>query len=412
MLSDGELLRQYLDDGSEPAFTELVQRHLNVVYRAALRRVGGNAHAADDVTQRVFAALARKAGALRSHASLAGWLYTSTRFAAAELVRGEQRRRKYEQEAHTMNELTFSPPISAEQLEPLLDEIMERLPERDREAVILHFFEQRSFVEIAAMIASSADATRMRVNRALDRMRVELERRGMASTSAALGAALTAQSVTATTLPEAATVAARVIVGVAGNPGVGLSIASRVLTTTGRSWGFVASAAIAVMLGALAVYHIVASRPLTHVGSPPAVSTMPAADVGDHALSADSIAVPSQKSVATTPNVSAPVGGRLGFSELSVEERNILAILWRNEQVEFGSTRFGFGIGDKAPNAPGVDPLLELGYVAEVWTQRPGFRVVHLTPAGRKFCANQQKELEAYEPTRARRKVVTGKSSK
>ena len=59
MTPDGELLRRYLD-GSEAAFAELVRRHINLVYRAAIRRVGGNAHAADDVTQKVFIALAQK----------------------------------------------------------------------------------------------------------------------------------------------------------------------------------------------------------------------------------------------------------------------------------------------------------------------------------------------------------------
>src|SRR3954469_10632976 len=105
MTSDCELLRRYVENNSEEAFTELVHRHINVVYRTALRRVGRNAHAADDVTQRVFTDLARKASTLKGRASLGGWLYTGARFAAAEVVRAEQRRRTHEQEAHLMNEL-------------------------------------------------------------------------------------------------------------------------------------------------------------------------------------------------------------------------------------------------------------------------------------------------------------------
>ena len=66
MLSDGELLRRYAEDGSQAAFAELVQRHINMVYLAALRRVGRNAHTADDVTQSVFTDLARKARSLRN----------------------------------------------------------------------------------------------------------------------------------------------------------------------------------------------------------------------------------------------------------------------------------------------------------------------------------------------------------
>ena len=104
MTEDTHLLGRYLEDRSEEAFTELVNRHVNMVYFAALRRVGGDRHLADDVTQRVFADLARKAPSLKTRAVLAGWLYTSTRFAAAQAVRTERRRRIYEQEVHAMNE--------------------------------------------------------------------------------------------------------------------------------------------------------------------------------------------------------------------------------------------------------------------------------------------------------------------
>ncbi len=89
MLSDGELLRRYVNEGSEAAFTELVQRHINVVYGSALRRVGRNAHAADDVTQRVFTDLARKANSLKGRANLGGWLYTG-----GALRRGRGRARR------------------------------------------------------------------------------------------------------------------------------------------------------------------------------------------------------------------------------------------------------------------------------------------------------------------------------
>ena len=61
MNDDATLLRRFVEQDSEAAFTELVQRHLDLVYGAALRRTGGDAHAAADVAQQVFAALARQA---------------------------------------------------------------------------------------------------------------------------------------------------------------------------------------------------------------------------------------------------------------------------------------------------------------------------------------------------------------
>ena len=54
MKHDLELLRSYVHERSEAAFTELVQRHLPLVYSVSLRRVGGDAHLAEDVAQRVF----------------------------------------------------------------------------------------------------------------------------------------------------------------------------------------------------------------------------------------------------------------------------------------------------------------------------------------------------------------------
>src|SRR5437870_10978912 len=105
MRTDGELLRAYADSRSEEAFGELVRRHLNLVYSAALRRVNGDAHLAQDVTQSVFTDLARKAASLSHRPVLTGWLYTSAHFAAGKAVRAEGRRRIHEQEAQAMSTL-------------------------------------------------------------------------------------------------------------------------------------------------------------------------------------------------------------------------------------------------------------------------------------------------------------------
>src|SRR4051812_1203314 len=104
MSDDAELLRQYAAGNSEVAFAELVRRHVDLVYAVALRRLNGDPHLAQDVTQGVFTDLARKAVTLEKHPSLGAWLFRSTRFAAAEAMRAETRRRAREQEAHLMQE--------------------------------------------------------------------------------------------------------------------------------------------------------------------------------------------------------------------------------------------------------------------------------------------------------------------
>ena len=82
-------------------------------------------------------------------------------------------------------------------LRPVLDEGMDELGEREREAVLLRFFEGRAFAEIGATLRVSEDAARMRVERALEKLRAVLARRGVTSTGAALGVVLAQQAVVA-----------------------------------------------------------------------------------------------------------------------------------------------------------------------------------------------------------------------
>src|SRR5437868_4680408 len=93
--SDAQLLREYVEKAGEPAFREIVERHADIIYSAALRQVG-SPDLARDVAQSVFTDLARKAGPLaqkmEANSSLLGWLYRSTRFAALNLMRDDRRR--------------------------------------------------------------------------------------------------------------------------------------------------------------------------------------------------------------------------------------------------------------------------------------------------------------------------------
>ena len=129
MMDDPQLLRSYAVERSEPAFAELVQRHVNLVYSTALRQANGDAHLAQDATQLVFTDLARKAASLSGRAVLSGWLFTSTRYAVARLIRGEQRRRTREQEAHHMDAIQGGAPahVDWERLRPVLNDALAEL---------------------------------------------------------------------------------------------------------------------------------------------------------------------------------------------------------------------------------------------------------------------------------------------
>ena len=200
MISDNsELLRCYLSEKSEAAFAELVQRNIDLVYSAALRQVNGDDETAQDVTQAVFIDLARKAPALARHTSLSGWLYTSTRYLATKALRADHRRRVREEKAYAMTscfqDSTSDP--AWDELQPVLDEVMHELSRADREAVLMRFFEGRGLGEIGVRLGVTENAARMRVDRALGKLREALARRGITSTSAALGAALAERAVAA-----------------------------------------------------------------------------------------------------------------------------------------------------------------------------------------------------------------------
>lgn len=206
MMDDATLLRRYAQNRSETDFAELVRRHLNLVYSAALRQVNGDAHLAQDVTQLVFTDLARKASSLAGHRVLAGWLFTSTRFAAAKLVRAERRRRIRDQEAELMQPSDPSDSLDWERVRPVLDEALAELNEQDREAILLRYLEGRNFTDVGAKLALSDNAARMRTDRAVDKLRGLLARRGVRSSATALSLALANQAVVAAPAGLATTV--------------------------------------------------------------------------------------------------------------------------------------------------------------------------------------------------------------
>jgi RNA polymerase sigma factor (sigma-70 family) len=195
MRDDPELLQLYADGKSDEAFAELVRRHIGSVYAVAQRRVGGDAHLAEDVTQEVFSDLARKAGSLASRESLVGWLFVAARFASAKAVRRDQQRQALWRKAKQMTEQAINSDREPdwEKLRPVLDDAIHELNDRDREAVLLYFFDKRTFGDLGSKLRLTESGARTRVERALNKLRLSLGRRGITSTSAALALALGGQ---------------------------------------------------------------------------------------------------------------------------------------------------------------------------------------------------------------------------
>src|SRR5215213_3251752 len=197
MTDDVQLLRRFATSGDEDAFRQLIERHLDLVYSAALRQLAGDVHLAQDVTQMVFTVLARKAGNLSSNIVLAGWLHQTTRFAAAKTIRTERRRQAREQEAFAMQETSSQSATDWETLGPELDSAIGKLKGVDRDALLLRFFERKEFSLVGEVLGVSEVAAQKRVSRALEKLRAILCRRGITLSSIALAAAMTQSAVQA-----------------------------------------------------------------------------------------------------------------------------------------------------------------------------------------------------------------------
>src|SRR5262245_16471640 len=194
MRDDLELLREYTGNSSEEAFRILVECHAGMVHGTALR-ILQDAALADEVAQAVFVLLARKASTLPTGVVLAGWLHQATRFIARGALRSERRRQQHLRDFALMNDHDDSAVWN--QIKPNLDEALARLAAGDRDALVLRFLEGRSFAEVALGLGTTEAAAKMRVGRALEKLRRSLGRQGVAASLAVLAPALTAHAATA-----------------------------------------------------------------------------------------------------------------------------------------------------------------------------------------------------------------------
>lgn len=239
-----ELLRAYAQDHSESAFQELVNCYVDLVYSAAIRRVSGDRQLAEDVTQEVFTDLARKAAALPPNVTLGGWLLRHTGYVASTAMRGDQRRRDRERQAVEMNALNEPSEAGWRQFAPILDDAMDELDAADRDALVLRYFERCELRAVGAALGVSDDTAQKRVSRALDKLRENLVRRGVATTGAALSLLITANAVQAAPIGLAATISGIALAGAATGGGTALSIL-KIMSMTKLKVGIISALVVA-----------------------------------------------------------------------------------------------------------------------------------------------------------------------
>jgi RNA polymerase sigma factor (sigma-70 family) len=191
-----ELLRQYREHGSENAFSELVRRFGDLVYSVAKRRLEQRA-VAEEVAQTVFTRLAKAAPRCSSDGELVAWLHRTTLHVAIDAWRSESRRRARELQAAAMEPASSDEPQLWAEVAPHLDDGLNQLKDADRQAILLRFFQQKPIREVGQALGVTEDAAKMRLARALERLRDNLLSKGVTCTTVALAAAMLGRAVEA-----------------------------------------------------------------------------------------------------------------------------------------------------------------------------------------------------------------------
>ncbi|MFD0893687.1 sigma-70 family RNA polymerase sigma factor [Luteolibacter ambystomatis] len=295
MNTDADDLREYVAHASEPAFRRIVERHVAMVHGVA-RRATRDLALAEEITQSVFILLARKAGGVPS-GHLSGWLHRATTGECRNAIRKEARRnRLHQQYADAMNNEN-TPAGQWRRIAPYLDQAVGRLSAADRELVLLRYFEDRTFQEIAAATGRSVEACKKGSQRALERLGGHLQKQGVTVAGATLAPALSFGALPPVTL-SAATISSTAVGVAAASSGsaAGFFGFVQLMTTKQITVG-------AILLIALAAIPIV--RMTSHQAekkAPPGSSVASTSDAGPSSAARKAVATGRPQEVKTSIN--------------------------------------------------------------------------------------------------------------
>jgi RNA polymerase sigma factor (sigma-70 family) len=261
---DMRLLRLYAEGGDERAFSTLVSRHMSWVYSACCRGLKDR-HLAEDAAQAVFLILARRAKNISPKVRLSGWLFKTTRFAVADARKRETRHQRRQELAaqRTTEKMIAAENLTAaeaqlwEVVAPNMDDALAYLCEKDRQAVVLHFFEGLSFSEMGPILGLSKEGAKKRVSRAIDKLRGLFARKGATIAASALIALLAAKSVEAAPV-GLATATAAAATGQGPASYMGLAIARGILQLMNNTVSLLVKAMLAAEAAAIILIGVVA----------------------------------------------------------------------------------------------------------------------------------------------------------
>ncbi len=273
-LGDRQLLERFTARRDQAAFEALLRRHGPMV-QGVCRRVLGNAHDAEDAFQATFLVLARRADSIGRRESVGGWLYQVAYNTALKAKASAAARRRREQRPDDRPAPDPLADVTGRELMTVLDEELQRLPERYRAPLVLCYLEGLTRDEAAGRLGFSESTLKRRLEEGRERLRRRLERRGLALSAALLTAGVSGSAVSSSL--GAATVAAGLAVASGGRPAISAGVASLLRAMTAGPRQAVAAVLVAVAIVAAGAGLLACRAPAAGGDRPPAAEAPEAA---------------------------------------------------------------------------------------------------------------------------------------
>jgi RNA polymerase sigma-70 factor (ECF subfamily) len=188
-LTDGDLLEGFVHRRDAAYFEALVRRHGPMVL-GVCRRILGDPHDAEDAFQATFLVLVRRAASVLPRDMVGNWLHGVAYRTALQARRAAARRRARERQVHNMPDPVIEEQATWQELRPLLDQELDRLPAKYRAAVVLCYLEGRTLREAAGTLRLPVGTLSGRLTTARRLLARRLRRRGLTVSGAVLVAAL------------------------------------------------------------------------------------------------------------------------------------------------------------------------------------------------------------------------------
>jgi RNA polymerase sigma factor (sigma-70 family) len=197
--NDAQLLQQFVSQRDEAAFTALVRRHERLVWRVCWHALG-HVQDTEDAFQATFVVLAHNAAKIAKQEMLGSWLHGVALRIALKAKRSAARRRKHEREAANMPRRTQNSEVSLREVCQVLDEEVQRLPEKHRAPFVLCVLEEKSLAEAARLLGCKEGTVSGRLSRARKQLQDRLARREI-RLSAVLASLALAHSAATASIP-------------------------------------------------------------------------------------------------------------------------------------------------------------------------------------------------------------------